>query len=64
MGEKTPWIDRIEVLVQWVQKDHEPGIIFVSTREDTYRLNRMMLSLNKKPVIYHGGLSIEEKEKH
>lgn len=58
---RTPWIDRIEVLAQWVQKHQEPGIIFVSTREDTYRLNRMMVSLKKKPVIYHGGLSVEER---
>lgn len=58
---KTAWIDRLEILAHWAQIHKVPGIIFVSTREDTYRLNRIMSSLNKKTIIYHGGLSVEER---
>lgn len=59
---RVPWIHRIEALVRWIGlHDHEPGIVFVPTRDSTNKIARLLTSMGKKVVVYHAGLAREER---
>ena len=60
--QKVPWQDRLEQTVHWVESFQEPGMIFVPTREATQRVARLVASLGKSVIAYHGGLSQEERK--
>lgn len=60
--QKIDWEDRIQGLIAWIQKLDGPGIIFVSTRESTVKIGRLIQAMGKITVIYHGGMSSEERK--
>lgn len=59
--QKVSWKDRAEYLLQWLSKKDGMGIIFVPTREATFRLSRLVVASGRTAVSYHGGMSSEEK---
>ncbi|MBC7691860.1 MAG: ATP-dependent DNA helicase RecQ [Methylotenera sp.] len=58
---RTPWTERAQTLVHWVSRRRGAGIIFVSTRESTERVHRILASMNKRSTFYHAGMSYEER---
>jgi ATP-dependent DNA helicase RecQ len=59
---KTPWSERTEFLIDWISKRGGlPGIIFVSARQSTERVARVLNAYGKKATSYHAGLSFEER---
>lgn len=60
--QRTAWPDRMDRVLKWVAQQRCGCIIFVTTRGDTLRLARLVESLGKTVVIYHGGLSVEERK--
>ena len=58
---KIPWPDRAQSLFHRVSSRTDAGIIFVSTREATDRVSRMLRSGGKSCASYHAGLSQEER---
>jgi ATP-dependent DNA helicase RecQ len=59
---KTPWTERAEILFDRIsQRKGLPGIIFVSTRQSTERISRLLAGFGKKATNYHAGLSSEER---
>ncbi len=59
---QVSYSDRASVLLNWIQKQTGPGIIFVPTREATLRISRLLQSTRKKVIAYHGGMSSEERK--
>lgn len=59
---RVSWKDRAEALVEWISHTQEAGIVFVSTREATLRISRLIESTGKKVLPYHGGMSLEERK--
>ena len=59
---KIPWQDRPEVILQSIAQQDRAGIIFTATRNNTLRLARLLELTGKKRIIYHGGLSKEERQ--
>ncbi len=57
-----PLTDRLEGLLKWINQQDGSGIIFVSTRDMTLRLARVIHAMGKKTAIYHAGLSREERQ--
>jgi ATP-dependent DNA helicase RecQ len=58
----TAWADRAEFLIDWISKRGGlPGIIFVSARQSTERVARLLRGYGKKATSYHAGLSSEER---
>lgn len=57
----APWDERASRLLAWVTQARSSGIIFVSTREATLRVAQLLAITRKKIVIYHAGLSREER---
>lgn len=55
------WVDRAQFLIQWLQKVEGQGLIFVSSREATLKLARLLQAIGKKVQIYHGGMGSEER---
>lgn len=55
------WIDRTEAMIRFVQKQRECGIIFVNTRDSTARLARIFEAVGITHLIYHAGISAEER---
>ncbi len=58
---RAPWPDRAEALRRTLIEQTTSGIIFVTTRESTERVARVVESLGKKILIYHAGMSKEER---
>ncbi|MEO5970010.1 MAG: DEAD/DEAH box helicase [Bdellovibrionia bacterium] len=54
--------DRASYVFEWLKQRNGPGIVFVSTREATIRIGRLMSALGRNVVIYHGGMSTEERK--
>jgi ATP-dependent DNA helicase RecQ len=54
--------DRASYIFEWLKSQNGPGIVFVSTREATTRISRLMSALGRTVVTYHGGMSIEERK--
>jgi ATP-dependent DNA helicase RecQ len=59
---RVGWENRTESLIQWVFQRSGAGIIFVSTREATLRIARLLTATGKRVVAYHGGMSSEERK--
>lgn len=62
--QRVTWPERASALIQWItaaDQRNAAGIIFVSTREATARVARLVSALGKTVVTYHGGLSSEER---
>jgi ATP-dependent DNA helicase RecQ len=59
---KVPLVHRLSRLIQWIQESNGKGIIFVSSRQATLRLSRLLLALGQHAIPYHGGLSSEERQ--
>ncbi len=59
---KLTWSERLNEMIQWIQCQSTPGIIFVSTRDSTLRIARLIAATGKKILIYHGGMSSEERK--
>ena len=53
--EQVGWEDRADYLLDWVQQRAGFGIIFVTTREGTLRLTRLLTAAGKKCLAYHAG---------
>jgi ATP-dependent DNA helicase RecQ len=60
--QRVPWEDRAQALLHWIQSRTDAGLIFVATREDTYRVARLIGAFGKKVLTYHGGMSLEERQ--
>lgn len=58
---KVPLEFRGEVLKQFVNSQNEPGLIFVSTRRDTQKMGALLNETQKRVVVYHAGMSCEER---
>ena len=54
-----PW--RVEFLCDWVKKNPGPGIVFVSSRAMTHRLEKLFGIMGKRTLTYHAGMSSEER---
>ena len=59
---RVPWPDRAEALLRWISIQAGAGIVFVSTREATLKLTRILQSIGKNAISYHAGLSNEERQ--
>lgn len=58
---RVPWIHRTQALLEWIFRRPSPGIIFVCTRDTTARVARLVISSGRNAVIYHAGMSSEER---
>jgi ATP-dependent DNA helicase RecQ len=59
---KTPWTERAEFLIEWIsQRDGRSGVVFVSSRQSTVRISRLLEATGKRATSYHAGLSSEER---
>ena len=61
MAQQLASADRPEALLRWLGVQDGPGIIFVQTRATTDRIARLLTAFGKNAVIYHAGLSSEER---
>lgn len=60
---RVPWPERAEALVDSVRsRAGEAGLVFVSTRESTLRVSRLLAGLGLRSMAYHAGLSVEERK--
>ena len=59
---QTPWKKRAETLLGWINQQRGPGIVFVPTRETTFRVSRLIAATGKKVIAYHGGMAAEERK--
>ncbi|OFZ17812.1 MAG: hypothetical protein A2X94_04395 [Bdellovibrionales bacterium GWB1_55_8] len=59
--ERVSWRERISKLVNWVQDQEGPGVVFAQTRDSTERLCRVFHAMGESAVAYHAGLSQEER---
>ena len=57
----VPWIYRPELLLNRVTHSQDCGIVFVTTREATSRVQNLIRSTGKRALIYHAGLGYEER---
>jgi ATP-dependent DNA helicase RecQ len=57
----VPWICRAEFLLAQVTGSQEPGIVFVSTRDATRRVQNLIQAAGRRALIYHAGMSYEER---
>ncbi len=60
--QQVGWENRAQTLLSWVLRQKGAGIIFVPTREATLRVSRLIEATGKKVLIYHGGMSREERK--
>jgi ATP-dependent DNA helicase RecQ len=58
---RVPWPERSDALLGWLSRRQEPGIVFVSTREMSERLARLVRATGREALAYHAGLSKEER---
>ncbi len=58
----SPLTQRLQELMSWLHSQEGTGIIFVSTRDMTLRLARVIAAMGKKTSIYHAGMSKEERQ--
>ncbi|MCM2323609.1 MAG: DEAD/DEAH box helicase [Oligoflexia bacterium] len=63
---RVPWVHRADALLSLFEGGAEaplrgPGILFGSTRESTVRLARAVEKAGRRPLVYHAGLSSEER---
>jgi ATP-dependent DNA helicase RecQ len=58
---RVPWPQRIDALLLWLDGHDEPGIVFVTTRESSERVTRLISSTGRSAVAYHAGMSHEER---
>lgn len=54
-------VERVDYFLQRLEGLSGTGIVFVSTRESALRIGRLMTGLAKKVILYHAGLSSEER---
>ena len=52
---------RLQALLDWVRAEKSHGMIFVSTREATQKLARVIQATGTRVMTYHGGMSSEER---
>ena len=68
----TPWPNRVGETLKWVanppslrhgsrQLTKNGNLIFVPTRKEALRLSRLLEATGRKVVLYHGGMSTEER---
>jgi ATP-dependent DNA helicase RecQ len=62
--EYVEWANRMEELIHWVRERSDlSGLIYVATREQAARISRTLeLGLRIRPLLYHGGMSTEERQ--
>ena len=58
---RVPWINRAETLLTWIREQDGAGIVFVSTRDGTLRVSRLLQETGTPTVAYHAGMSAEER---
>jgi len=58
---RVPWILRAQYLLNRISQQSGCGMIFVSTREAAVRVARLIVAIGKSVVVYHAGLSQEER---
>jgi ATP-dependent DNA helicase RecQ len=58
---KTSWMNRPASLIGWMNYQHGPGIVFVSTREAAHRVAALIQAGGRNAIAYHAGLSREER---
>jgi ATP-dependent DNA helicase RecQ len=56
-----PWIHRAEYLLEKIFENPDAGIVFVTTRDATRRVQNLIIAAGRKALIYHAGLSFEER---
>ncbi len=59
--QKISWTERTFALLNWIGKHPDSGIVFVSTREETLRISRLLSSQGHAVQPYHAGMSKEER---
>lgn len=59
--QQVTWENRTQALISWIRRMHGKGMIFVPTRDATLRLARLTQAMGKNTVIYHAGMSSEER---
>lgn len=59
---QVPWVNRSAFLAELILNQAQgPGLIFVSTRESTLKVTRLLSAMGKRAVSYHAGMSQEER---
>lgn len=58
---RTPWVDRVETLLDLLGRNPGAGIVFASTRQSCERLARLVRLSGRTVNPYHAGLSHEER---
>ena len=58
---KIAWPDRPQALSEYLSSRKETGIIFGLTRQSTGRIQNIVAAAGKKSVVYHAGMSMEER---
>ncbi len=58
---KVPWLDRTQLALDWTRARKGCGIIFVQTRKLAESLCRLFQASGKRALVYHAGLSKEER---
>jgi ATP-dependent DNA helicase RecQ len=59
---RQPLARRMQTVLDWSEKNPEPGIVFTQTREMTERLARLLRGAGVNACAYHAGLSREERK--
>lgn len=58
---RVPWVEKPSTLLDWIGERQSAGIVFVPTREATSRISRLLSAYGKTAVVYHAGMSSEER---
>ena len=58
---RVPWLNRPQALIHSILSKKAPGIVFASTKSAVERIARLLATINRRVVIYHSGLSKEER---
>ena len=59
---RVSWANRPSLLADWASQQTGAGLVFVNTREETQRIERLLRGAGVVRVAsYHGGLSLEER---
>jgi ATP-dependent DNA helicase RecQ len=59
---QVPWPYRASFLLERCSREWGAGIVFVSTREATRRVQNLLTTAGRRAVNYHAGLSQEERK--
>lgn len=59
---KVSWAERSAALLRWTKSTRDAGIVFVTTRESSERVARLLNASGRRAIAYHAGMSREERQ--